>query len=352
MPESASIEPQVAAQATVKKVNLALQGGGAHGAFTWGVLDRLLEDDRLAIEGISGTSAGAMNGAVLAYGMMEGGRDGARRLLRDFWKRVADQARFSIFQPTLFDRLLGNRNLDFSWAFQAFDLMTRVLSPYQYNPRDVNPLRDVLGGFIDFDRLRRYDGIKLFVSATNVRSGKIKVFGPAELSLDVLLASACLPHMFRAIEIDGEHYWDGGYMGNPAMFPLIYNCRSSDIMLVEVNPIRIEEVPTTARAIIDRVNDISFNATMMREMRAISLVTWLIDQHRLTGKTQLRRIHFHMVQAQEEMEHYGVSSKFNCDWDFLLDLHRLGRQIAEKWLQQNFDKIGTDSSVDLHNLFF
>ncbi len=205
---------------------------------------------------------------------------------------------------------------------------------------------------VDFDVLRAANEIKLFISTTNVRSGKIRVFRPHELTADVLMASACLPHMFKAVEIEGEHYWDGGYMGNPAMFPLIYNCRSSDIVLIEINQIRTEEVPTTARDIIDRMNDISFNSTMMREMRAISLVTSLIETHRLTGRTQLRPIHFHMIEAAEDMQKYGSSSKFNCDWEFLQDLHEIGRRAADRWLATHFRTVGSDSSVDLHSLFF
>jgi NTE family protein len=351
MPESGTPDRQ-APEPQTKSINLALQGGGSHGAFTWGALDRLLEDQRVVIDGVSGTSAGAMNGAMLVYGMHLDGRDGARAMLRDFWERIAHNARFSIFQPSPLDRMLAPGNLDYSPVFQTFDLMTRLLSPYQLNPHDINPLRDVLAEMIDFDILRAANEIKLFISTTNVRSGKIRVFRPHELSADVLMASACLPHMFKAVEIDGEHYWDGGYMGNPAMFPLIYNCRSSDVVLIEINQIRTEEVPTTARDIIDRMNDISFNSTMMREMRAISLVTSLIETHRLTGRTQLRPIHFHMIEAAEDMQKFGSSSKFNCDWEFLQELHDIGRRAADRWLTDHFRTVGTDSSVDLHSLFF
>jgi NTE family protein len=335
-----------------KSVNLALQGGGTHGAFTWGVLDRLLEDERVVIDGISATSAGAMNGAILVYGMTEGGRQGARDLLRQFWRRVADSARYSVFQPTPLDRLLGNYDLDHSPIYQAFDLMTRVLSPYQLNPTDIHPLRDVLGELIDFESLHEKTPIKLYICATNARTGKIRVFQPEEITADVLLASSCLPWLFRAVEIDGDAYWDGGYMGNPAMFPLLYGCRASDIVLVEINPIRIDEIPTTARAIMDRINDISFNATMMREMRTIAFVTQLLDQHRLIGKTRYRRINFHMIEAEQAMARFGVSSKFNADWDFLTRLFDLGRRTAGGWLERNYDKLGHESTVDMQTLFF
>ncbi|MBN9496373.1 MAG: patatin-like phospholipase family protein [Alphaproteobacteria bacterium] len=336
-----------------KHITLALQGGGAHGAFTWGVLDRLLDDDRLLVEGISGTSAGAMNGALVVWGMAQGGPQAARALLEKFWHRIGESGRFSIFQPTPMDRLFGNpANLDLSPFYQGFDLMTRLLSPYQFNPQNKNPLKEALAEMIDFDKVREGEGVKLFISTTNVRTGKIRVFRNHELTADVLLASACLPHLFQAVEVDGEHYWDGGFMGNPAMFPLIYNCRASDILLIEINPIRIEQLPETSRAIADRMNAISFNATMMREMRTIAFVTRLLERHRLTARSGLRRIFFHMVQAEEEMAAFGVSSKYNLDFDFLLTLRDLGRRKADEWLKVNFDQLGRDSSVDLEKLFF
>ncbi|MBM3573478.1 MAG: patatin-like phospholipase family protein [Alphaproteobacteria bacterium] len=335
-----------------RTVNLALQGGGAHGAFTWGVLDRFLEDDRIEIDGITGTSAGAVNGAVLLAGMLEDGRAGGRAMLRRFWERAAEAGRYSLFRPTAFDKFINGGNLDYSPAFQALDLITRMMSPYQLNPLDINPLRDILKDLIDFDRLKRSNGIKLFVCATNVRSGKIRVFPREELSVDALLASACLPHLFRAVEIDGEHYWDGGFMGNPAMFPLLYHTACSDIVLVEINPIRVEEVPETARAILDRMNSISFNSTMMREMRNIAFVTQMLDEHQLTGRSHLRRINFHIVEAERTMTRYGANSKFNVDLDFLNELFELGRATAQDWLDRNFNLIGVKSSIDLQELFF
>jgi NTE family protein len=348
-----SIAGSISGNAPVRSVSLALQGGGAHGAFTWGVLDRLLEDERIRIDGISATSAGAMNGAMLVYGMLLDGRDGARALLRTFWERIVDSGRNSVFTPTIFDKWMGNHNLDHSPAFHFFDMMTRMLSPYQFNPAGTHPLRPLLEELINFDRLRHASAsIKLHVCTTNVRTGKIRVFKPKEITADTLLASACLPHLFQAVEIDGEHYWDGGFMGNPAMFPLIYNCKASDIILVEINPIVIEQLPDSARAIIDRMNTISFNATMMREMRAIALVTRLLDQHRLTGKTNLRRIYFHMIHAEKEMAKFGASSKLNIDSDFIELLFELGRSTTETWLANNFRELGTSTSIDLQKLFF
>lgn len=347
----APLNPPNASEPTQKTLSLALQGGGAHGAFTWGVLDRLVEDERLVIDGISGTSAGAMNGAMLAYGLTIGGRADVRQLLRRFWRRIAQSATLSIFQPTFYDRLFGYHKLDHSPAYLAFDALRRMLSPYQLSVVDYNPLRQALSELIDFQKLRESAAIKLFVCATNVHTTKIRVFRQDELSPEVLLASACLPTLFQAVEIGGEHYWDGGFTGNPAMFPLISSCQANDIVLVVINPIRVDELPKTAPAIIDRMKDISFNATMMREMRTIALVTRLLDQHRLTGKTRYRRIYFHMIGAEEKIASFGVSSKLNADWGFLTMLFELGRETAATWLDRNFALLGRDSTVDLDALF-
>jgi NTE family protein len=333
-------------------VSLALQGGGAHGAFTWGVLDRLLEDERVSIDGISGTSAGAMNGALVAYGMVQGGRDGARVLLERFWTEIGRAANWSPFQPTWLESMCGVGSLDFSPAYLTFDIWSRLLSPYQFNAFDYNPLRTILDDLIDFEQLRQSRGVKLFASATNVRTGKIKVFENHELSADAILASACLPMLFRAVEIGGEHYWDGGYMGNPAIFPLLYECEASDIVIVEVTPIRTEHVPTTAREILDRMNNISFNSTLIREMRAIAFVSELVGEHLLGSNNRLRKINFHMIEAERAMDDLGASSKFNAAPAFLQSLRDLGRETADEWLKQSFGKVGIESSIDLHHLFF
>jgi NTE family protein len=329
-----------------KAINLALQGGGAHGAFTWGVLDRLLEDGRLVIDGISATSAGAMNAAVVAQGLLAGGPAAARRDLEQFWRRVSLMAAASPLQQSWFDRLFGGYGLEFSPSYQMFDFMTRVLSPYQFNPSDINPLRELLVDSIDFERLRAGGGIRLFVAATNVRTGKIKVFESRELSASALLASACLPLMFRAVEIDGQHYWDGGYMGNPAIFPLIYNCESRDVVIVHINPIERDELPTNARDILNRMDEISFNSSLMRELRAIQFVTDLIDKDRVKDG-QLKRMLIHSIEAEEFMTRLGVSSKLNPDWDFLTHLRDVGRARADQWLALNYGRIGRESTVDL-----
>ena len=333
-----------------KAINLALQGGGAHGAFTWGVLDRLLEDGGLAIDGISATSAGAMNAAVVAQGLLEGGPAAARRDLEQFWRRVSLMAAASPLQQSWFDRMFGGYGLEFSPSYQMFDFMTRVLSPYQFNPSDINPLRELLVDSIDFERLRAGAGIKLFVAATNVRTGRIKVFESGELSANALLASACLPLMFRAVEIDGQHYWDGGYMGNPAIYPLIYNCESPDVVIVHINPIERDELPTNARDILNRMDEISFNSSLMREMRAIQFVTDLIDKDRVKDG-QLKRMLIHSIEAQEVMTGLGVSSKLNPDWDFLTHLRDVGRARADQWLALNYERIGRESTVDLRASF-
>jgi NTE family protein len=330
-------------------INLALQGGGAHGAFTWGVLDRLLEDGRLAVEGISGTSAGAMNAAVLAYGLARGGADGAREALADFWDRVAVAAAFSPIKPSPLDRWLSIGNMDFSPSWIAFDNLTRMFSPYEFNPLNLNPLREVLCEVVDFDWLGEQcarDVVKLFLCATNVKTCKIHVFKGREVSAEAVLASACLPFLFHAVEIDGAAYWDGGYMGNPPIFPLIYDTQCSDVLLVQINPVNIDEVPKRAHDIVDRVNEVGFNSSLMRELRTIAFVTRLIDEGRLDME-RYKRLNMHAIEAEDELAKLTVSSKLNADRDFLKWLFALGRRRAEAWLERDVDKVGRESSLDL-----
>jgi NTE family protein len=329
-----------------KSINLALQGGGSHGAFAWGVLDRLLEDERIDIEGVVGTSAGAMNAAVLSYGLTIGGNEGARAKLREFWTKVGEVARYSPLQPSWLDRTTSPGNMDHSPLWFMFDAMTRFMSPYQFNPLNSHPLRDVLMEVVDFDRLRRESKVRLFTCAANVKSGRIRVFECHEMCIEAVLASACLPFMFQAVEVDGEHYWDGGYMGNPPIFPLIYNCASRDVLLVMINPIVVDEVPKTAQAIFDRINTLSFNSSLMREMRAINFVTKLVDSGFDDGG-RLKRMFIHCVDAEDEMRKLGVSSKLNAQWDFLMWLHELGRSRAGAFLDRHYDKIGRESSTDI-----
>jgi NTE family protein len=329
-----------------KAVNLGLQGGGAHGAFAWGVLDRLLEDGRIAFEGVSATSAGAMNATVLAYGLSEGGRDGAKRALENFWRRVALSAAFSPLQPSFLDRLSHNHALDNSPSFLAFDLLTRLFSPYELNPLNHNPLRGVLEQSVDFDRLRADPVVELFLCATNVRSGKARIFNTHEIGPDQVLASGCLPFLFQAVEIDGEPYWDGGYMGNPVLFPLIYGCETADVVVVHINPLMRDGVPKNAREIMNRLNEITFNSSLMREMRAIAFVTRLIEEGKISDKTMKRTL-IHAIEADDFMRGLGVSSKLNADWEFLTHLRDVGRASAESWLARTFDRLGRQTTVDI-----
>ncbi|MFZ5784366.1 MAG: patatin-like phospholipase family protein [Pseudomonadota bacterium] len=334
----------------IKRITLALQGGGAHGAYTWGVLDRLLEDDRLEVEAISGTSAGAMNAAVFADGMGRGGREEARRALEAFWQNISRAAQYGPLQPSLFDRASRGWNLDHSTAFVAFDMLTRMLSPYQFNPMNYNPLRRVLEESVDFRRLEGCRAVKLFISASNVKTGKVRVFRSGEITPDVLLASACLPFLFQAVTIDGEPYWDGGYMGNPAIFPLIYGAETADVLIVQVNPLGCDRVPTTATEIMNRLNEISFNSSLMREMRAIAFVTDLIDGGKLDSN-QYKRVNVHWIEAEAQMRGLGVSSKLNARMDFLLHLKAIGRDVADRWLAAHFDAIGERSTIDIKEKF-
>jgi NTE family protein len=335
----------------IKPINLALQGGGAHGAFAWGVLDRLLEDGRLEIEGISATSAGAMNAAVLAQGWLDGGRDGARAHLERFWRAVSEAATWhSPYKALPWAAFTGQWSLDHSPAYLLMDMLTRLFSPYELNPFNLNPLRDVLERHVDFAALRERSTIKLYLCATNVETGKVRIFRCADITADAVLASACLPFMFQAVQIDGEHYWDGGYVGNPAIYPLIYECGARDVVIVHLNPIVRRGCPRTAAEIMNRLNEVSFNSSLMREMRAIAFVTSLIERGKLQAD-EAKHMLIHSIRADDEMAGLGVSSKLNADWGFLVHLRDKGRRHAERWLAQHFDAIGERSSVDIRAEF-
>ena len=339
-----------AAGNSAKMVNLALQGGGSHGAFTWGVLDYLLEDGRIGIEAISGTSAGAMNAVVVADGIMKGGPDGARQALEDFWQAVSREGAKSPIQRSLVNVFMGDWSLDTSPGFLFFDHLTRLVSPYQLNPLDLNPLRDLLEAQVDFDRVAACDKMKLFVSATNVHTGRVKVFTCSEITPDVVMASACLPLIFQAVEIDGVPYWDGGYMGNPALFPFFNSSASSDIVLVQINPIERKTTPRTAREIVNRVNEISFNSSLLKELRAIEFVARLIDQGKL-DPSDYKEVLLHRIEAGEEILALSASAKLNAEWAFLVHLRDIGREAARRWLDRHFDIIGKKSSVDIRTFF-
>jgi NTE family protein len=328
-------------------VDFALQGGGSHGAFTWGVLDRLLEEPHLKIDGISGTSAGAMNAAALADGYTDSGAQGARAALAAFWESVSHAARFSPLRRGPLDVLLGRWTLDQSPTFIAMDMMSRLFSPYDLNPLGTNPLSDVLAGTIDFERLPK-SPIKLFVTATNVRTGRGRVFRNAELTPDVLLASACLPTMFQAVEIDGEYYWDGGYSGNPTMTPLVRECSASDTILVPINPVERPGVPRSARDILDRLNEVSFNAVLVKELRMIALLRQVAQPGDSEG-AKWAQMRIHMV-PNKVMSDLGYSSKLNAEWQFLTMLRDEGRKAAEEFLSTHGADLGCGSSLDLDAL--
>jgi NTE family protein len=337
-----------------KRVNLALQGGGAHGAFTWGVLDRLLEDERLTFDGISGTSAGAMNAVVLASGYAKGGAGGARAALAKFWRAVSHDGRLSPVQRGMMDRLLGNWSLDNNPMFLAFDIASRFVSPYDVNPFNINPLRDILESEVDFEAVRASRGIKLFISATNVRTGKVRVFAREEITPDAVMASACLPFLFKAVEIDGTPYWDGGYVGNPPLFPLFRMTHSDDIILVQTTPVERTETPQTARDILNRINEITFNASLTSEFRAIGFVGRLVENgffRRLARKAGYRRMLLHRIASDEELAEMTSSSKFNVEWSFFQHLRDLGRAAAADFLKKNFSALGKKSTFDLRRQF-
>ena len=337
-------------KSNTKKLNLALQGGGAHGAFTWGVLDRLLEDDRIDIEAVSGTSAGAMNGVLLADGLMRHGRQGARAALNRFWHDVSQAARFSPLKRAPLDMFMGNWNLDSSPAYVFFDVLTRMASPYELNPWDANPLRDILDEHVDFELVRSCDKVKLYVSATNVETGRVKVFDRHQLTCEMVMASACIPFLFKAVVIDDVPYWDGGYMGNPVLFPFYGHAETCDIAIVQINPVERKGVPKTSREILNRVNEITFNASLLRELRAIDFVRRLLEEGRLEHDAY-SMVNVHIIESHEEMLSFGASSKLNAEWAFLKHLFGIGREATGDWLEANFDAIGSRSTVDVRSMF-
>jgi NTE family protein len=319
-----------------KVIGLALQGGGAHGAFTWGVLERLLEEERLRIEGISGASAGAMNAVLLAYGLTQGGRDQACSILTRFWKQLAEATRLSPLQPTLLDKLTGRQGLEWSPGFRATEALSQVLSPYELNPLNLNPLRDILLELVDFARLRAECPIKLFIAATQVRTGSLRVFRTEELSVEVLLASACLPRVHQAVEIDGEAYWDGGYSGNPPLFPLIWNCRTRDIVVVVLGPLHRRSVPRSASDIRSRESELMFMAAFLREIGAIAQAKQELERELFTfGRLErrLKRATLHLIEAEDLLGGLSPTSRLNTSWDFLMMLRDHGRAQAEQWVR-------------------
>jgi NTE family protein len=332
-----------------KTVSLALQGGGAHGAFTWGVLDALLEDGRLGIEAVTGASAGAMNAVVMVEGFIDGGLDGARAQLETFWRRVSLDGSLTPVQRGLFQRAMG------FWgeggAGQVWlDMWQQLASPYATNPLDFNPLRDVLADLVDFERVRACGDVRLFVSATSVWTGKIRVFEGSELTADHLLASACLPTIFKAVEIGGEPFWDGGYVGNPPLFPLFYEAAGDDVLLVQINPIERRETPQSAREIQNRLREIVFNSSLLRELRAVDFVTRLIDEGKLSSD-EYKRVLLHRIDGEGTLDDHPASTRLSPDWDFFLELRDAGRIAARDWLTRCYDDVGRRSTLKVHDTY-
>ena len=325
-------------------IDLALQGGGSHGAFTWGVLDRLLEEPWLKVEAISGTSAGAMNAAVMVSGYLQGGADGARKALNAYWERVAASARFSPIQRSMLDRLMNRWSLDTSPGYLIMDLMSRVVSPYDLNPFAHNPIRSILEESIDFSRLGEAP-VKLFITATNVHTGRGRIFRNKEITPEVLLASACLPTLFQAIEIEGEPYWDGGYAGNPTISPLVRESDAHDTILVQINPRERRETPRSASEILDRLNEISFNAPLMKELRMIALLRQAADPGTGEGR-RWAGMRTHRILT-DKLAEFGASSKLNAEAAFLNMLKEEGRKAADEFLRMHGADIGNRSTADI-----
>jgi len=336
-----------------KRINLALQGGGSHGAFTWGVLDALVEDGRLEIEALSGTSAGAMNAVIFMQGWAKNGPDGARAELKAFWTELGAMAFTSPIQRTPFDQLRGSWNLDDSLAALWADVMQRTLTPWMRNPLGLDPLRDLLRRHFDQNAVRECHGIKAFIAATNVQTGRARIFTREELTVETVLASACLPNVHDAVVIDGVPYWDGGFRGNPPIWPFIYDSDSCDVVIVEVDPSVRMGVPKTNAEVADRLNEITFGGSLMSEMRAIAFVQELIEQGAITGEfgTRLKLMLVHSINDMASLAPLGSVSKFNIEPEFLRYLFGLGRAAATKWLASSFDQVGVKSSIDIRARF-
>jgi NTE family protein len=345
----ATSRARVAAPAN-KKINLALQGGGAHGAFTWGVLDQILDDGRLAIEGISGASAGAVNAVMLADGLARGGREEAKKRLAAFWRAASLGGDLPPLQRAVVERLFSFLPLEGSPVAAWFDALARYLSPYDLNPLNINPLKELIERFVDFEAVRKSSKLALFVSATNVHTGRLRIFSREKITADVIMASACLPFLFRAVEIDGEPYWDGGYLANPAIFPFLSTTESEDVLLVQINPLERREVPTSRKDIMNRINEITFNSSLMSEFRAIEFVDRLIDQGQLargSGPDQYRRINVHRIVLDRLGKHLDADTRLSTDYDFFEMLRASGKRAARRFLDAHFDDLGRRSTFDL-----
>lgn len=347
-------DQQIDQKASKKIVNLALQGGGAHGAFTWGVLDKFLEDERIHVDSISGTSAGAMNAVVCASGIMRNGNEGARESLALFWHKISQLGNgLKLVYHSPIQRFFNAWNSDFNLSYAILEGMTRLFSPYMLNPYGFNPLKEVLEEVVDFDLMQRCDKINVFVGTTHVKTGRPHVFHNKTISADVILASACLPYLFPAVKINDSYYWDGGYTGNPPVFPLISRSKSRDVIVVHINPMVRDELPITPQQIFNRIQEISFNSSLMREFRAIDFVIRLLKEGMLKEEHQskFRHLLIHSISADQPLKNLGQSSKYSTDWKFLTYLRDLGRSEAAQFLEKHFDKLGVEATVDLRTQY-
>ncbi len=355
--ENSKLHHKMNAQKTKKKIGLALQGGGAHGSFAWGIIDKLLETDEFEILGVSGSSAGGMNAACVAQGLGSGNAQDARDLLNRYWScmsKLASELSFSDYN--MFDKMDNNPNLRDRFSNKIknffFSYAMHHTAPYEFNPLNINPFKDFLSDFFDYDLIRQQDKIKLFLATTHVKTGKIKVFNNRDASADVLMATACLPELFQAVEIDGEHYWDGGFIANPAIYPIINECDTQDIFVVQLRRSNIDYIPKTREEISDRFKEITFNSCLLREMRAIHFITKLIDKG-IIQDPSMKRLNMHVIQNDSAFDGLNMSSALNTDWEFISRLFNAGRQTADNWLNQNFDKVNKTLNIDdsLNNAF-
>lgn len=341
------------ARPTRRPICLALQGGGAHGAFQWGVLDRLLEADVLDIRAVTAASAGAMNAAALISGLAHGGAEGGRTALDKLWRETNQSGGKNVFgDSSIWSSAMSPSWLTDSPFWKASETLAMAMSPYEFNPFNLNPLNRVLKASIDFEAVRASD-IKLFVAATAVRHAKSRIFTSAEITDQVLLASSCLPHLFQAVTIEGEPYWDGGYLANPPLWPLFYEDTPDDILLMTLNPFERREAPRAAGEIVDRLNEVVFNAPLAAELRAVAFVQELIQEGRLvpSARDRYRNILMHAIEADGWLGDLSLGSKFNTEWTFLNDLKARGRAAADEWLGSCVDSVGRTSSVDLQARF-
>lgn len=329
-----------------KKIVLGLQGGGTYGAYTWGVLDRLLQEERLDIVAVSGTSAGAINAAVLADGLAcGGGREGARRALDRFWRALAGTAMFSPLQRTPIDHLAGRFTMRHSPVYHLMEMAGAMAGPVREMPLTVNPLRNFLAAHIDFARVRACEGLQVYVNATNLHSGLGKVWERAELDVQRVMASCCLPTVFASVEVDGELYWDGSFTANPPLAPLVASAGAADLLVVQINPVARTEVPRSIADISNRANEVAFNISFMRELNALLHERAVPDEE--SGESILHApLRLHLVSAQDALRELSISSKFNAEPGFMEMLRARGVAAAEAWLAAHFDDIGVRSTLD------